>query len=115
MIKQKYLNGYWIGKTMGVSPKCFSLFHFVPFLFVLGIIFTTVLAILGLPLLAILMWSAYALFVVLSTVIEFVKKPSLTKLLLPIIFLLLHTAYGIGTLLGLIVMPFWLIKVQRKS
>lgn len=113
MLKQKYLNGYWIGKTMGISPKCFSLFHFVPFAFVLAIIFTTVLALLGFPLLSYLMWLAYISLITVMTVVEIVKKPVITNLLLPFIFFLLHISYGVGTLLGLIVMPFWVKKVKR--
>jgi len=112
MLKQKFLNGYWIGKTMGISPKCFSLFHFVPFAFALAIILTSVLTALGLPLLGLLMWSAYMFLILGITVIETLKKPLKTNLLLPIIFFLLHISYGIGTLLGLIVMPFWVLKVK---
>ncbi len=113
MLKQKYLNGYWIGKTMGISPKCFSLFHFVPFAFVLAIIFTTVLASFGFPLLSYLMWIAYISLITVMTVAEIIKKPVITNLLLPFIFFLLHISYGVGTLLGLIVMPFWVKKVKR--
>lgn len=116
MLRQKYLNGYWIGKTMGINPKCFSLFHFVPFAFVLGIILTTVLAVLGFPLLAALMWSAYGLLVIGISVIEIIKRPfSPTNLLLPVLFFLLHTSYGIGTLKGLIEMPFWIRKLKRTN
>ncbi|MBO5200906.1 MAG: glycosyltransferase family 2 protein [Clostridia bacterium] len=115
MLKQKFLNGYWIGKTMGVSPRCFSVFHFVPFAFVLGIILTTVLACLGHPFLSLLMWAAYGVLVVAMTVIELIKKPKLTNLLLPLIFLLLHLSYGVGTVLGFIVLPFWLHKIKNES
>ena len=38
MLKQKYANGYWIGKTSKVCPKCLSIYHFVPFAFVSAII-----------------------------------------------------------------------------
>lgn len=115
MLRQKYLNGYWIGKTMGINPHCFSLFHFVPFVFVLGIIFTTILALCGLPLLAKLMWGAYLLLIVGVSVAEFIKKPSVTNLLLPVLFFLLHVSYGVGTLVGLIEMPFWVKKVREKQ
>ena len=47
LIKQKFLNGYWIGLTMGICPACFSLFHFVPFLFIISIIFCTILYLCG--------------------------------------------------------------------
>ena len=113
MLKQKYLNGYWIGKTMGVSPKCFSLFHFVPFAFVIAIIVTTLFAFCGFPLLSSLMWAAYLMLIVAMSLLEIIKKPIITNLLLPLIFFLLHISYGVGTLIGLIAMPFWLKKVKR--
>lgn len=116
MLRQKYLNGYWIGKTMGINPKCFSLFHFVPLAFVLGIILTTVLAFLGFPILSALMWAVYGLLVIGISVIEIVKRPfSPTNLLLPVLFFLLHTSYGIGTLKGIIEMPFWIRKLKRTN
>lgn len=103
MLRQKYLNGYWIGRTMYINSKCFSLFHFVPLGFVLGIVLTAVLALLGLPLLGICMWGMYLALVVLMTVLECVRGKFVPcKLLLPGIFLLLHLSYGVGTLWGLI-------------
>ncbi len=114
LMRQKYLNGYWIGKTMGVNPHCFSLFHFVPFGFVLGILVTTLLAALGWPQLAILMWILYALAAGGFSVLEIARHPfDATNLLLPFLFLLLHLAYGSGTLIGLIELPFWLKKIRK--
>lgn len=112
MLRQKYLNGYWIGKTMGVNPRCFSVYHFVPFAFVLGILFTTALAILGHPLLCGLMWGAYLLLILLFTAAELCRRTFLmTNLLLPGLFFLLHVSYGVGTLVGLVEMPFWRRKI----
>ena len=31
MCRQKYGNGYWVGRTAGICPGCLSLYHFVPF------------------------------------------------------------------------------------
>lgn len=115
MLRQKFLNGFWIGKTLGVSPACFSLFHFVPFAFVIGIILTTALCLFGFPWLSAAMWAAYLLLIFTITVFETVKKFRITNLFLPLIFFLLHASYGFGTLFGIIVMPFWLIKVKRKK
>ena len=115
MLRQKYLNGYWIGKTMGINPKCFSTFHFVPFAFVLGILFTTCLALLGHPFLSALMWTAYGVVCLLFSVLE-IRKQSFhwTSLLLPFVFLILHVCYGWGTLVGLAELPFWLHKMHRS-
>ncbi len=115
MLRQKYLNGYWIGKTMGINPKCFSLFHFVPFCFVLGIIATSALAAFGMPLLSMLMWALYGALVLAISLIEIIKKPAATNLLLPILFLLLHISYGVGTLIGLIEMPFWVRRLKKEG
>lgn len=115
LLRQKYLNGYWIGKTMGVSPKCYSLFHFVPFGFVMGIIITTLLCFFGFPYLSWLMWLMYILVDFAVSAREIIgKKFNVTNLLLPILFFIMHLGYGVGTLLGLIVMPFWLLKVKKQ-
>ncbi len=114
LLRQKYLNGYWIGKTMGINPNCFSLFHFVPFGFVMGIIVTTLLAIFGIWQVAAVMWVAYVVATICATVYEMLKNEfQVTNLLLPILFFLLHTCYGVGTLRGLIEMPFWVKKVNK--
>lgn len=116
MLRQKFLNGYWIGKTMGINPKCFSLFHFVPFCFVMAIIITSILAAFGIWQLSALLWGAYTLFILVNSVIEIVKNEfSLTNLLLPVLFFLLHFLYGVGTIKGLIEMPFWVRKVKKNG
>ena len=109
MIKQKYLNGYWIGLTMGISPKCFSIYHFVPLVFVLALIFSIIFAFVfsGIPL--ILLLGAYFTFNILNTIFSIIsEKKHLDYLLLPFIFFLLHLSYGWGTLYGLIKLPFWI-------
>ena len=103
MMKQKYLNGYWIGLTMGISPKCFSIYHFVPLVFVLALIFSIIFAFVfsGIPL--ILLLGAYFTFNILNTIFSIIsEKKHLDYLLLPFIFFLLHLSYGWGTLYGLI-------------
>lgn len=70
MCRQKFGNGYWVGLTAGVCPGCLSLYHFVPFAFVIGILVTTLLAIFSHPFLAILMWGMYWLLAVIMAVKE---------------------------------------------
>ena len=109
MMKQKYLNGYWIGLTMGISPKCFSIYNFVPLVFVLALIFSIIFAFVfsGIPL--ILLLGAYFTFNILNTIFSIIsEKKHLDYLLLPFIFFLLHLSYGWGTLYGLIKLPFWI-------
>lgn len=110
LICQKYLNGYWVGLTMGVQPKAFSIFYLAPFLFVCGLIIFSILSTITLyPLVAYLV--AYSLVLILSLITAIVKSgfyPAL--LLLPFILFSLHVAYGLGTIIGLLMIPMWLKK-----
>ena len=74
MIKQKYSNGYWIGKTIGICRGCFQLFHFVPFAFVLALIAGIVLAILGFAFPLISLSAAYLVFTLTISLSELVKN-----------------------------------------
>ncbi len=106
LVRQKYLNGYWIGKTLGVEPRCFFLYHFIPFAFILAIILTVVLQCCGIGMPAAVLWCAYAaanLMMTLGAVIG-CKKRNLLFCLLPLVFLMLHLAYGIGTAAGIVKM-----------
>lgn len=117
LMKQKYLNGYWIGLTLGVEPECFSLYHLAPFVFVLGIIATSLLALLGVWQSAALMWALYGLVAFAMAIASAIKSEdrSLYCALLPGMFLLLHVSYGIGTLVGLIKLPSWLKKTKTQG
>ncbi len=103
-VRQKYGNGFWIGRTTAVNPKCISLFHFVPFLFVLAIIGTSVIGALWTWALFALLIAAYGFVNIALSLISIISaKPfHLVNLLLPIMFLALHLAYGIGTIMGFI-------------
>lgn len=104
MIKQKFGNGYWIGMTLSICPKCLSIYHFVPFAFLLGILFTTIMLLFGIWQLSVLMWVTYFLFTLLSIGKTLINgKGTKWTFLMPIIFLILHISYGIGTLKGLYV------------
>ena len=116
MLKQKYGNGYWVGLTLGICPGCISLFHLVPAAFVLGILGTGLLAALGFWLLSAVMWGAYGLFTLLGMLSSLLKKKATVfTICMPVLFLLLHLSYGIGTLVGLIKMPFWRKRIQKRS
>ena len=115
MLKQKYGNGYWVGLTSGVCPGCLSLYHFIPFLFVGAIILTSLLALYHIFWPCVILWGLYGLVNLLNTVVTIFQEEekTWTLCLLPILFLSLHISYGIGTLVGLIKMP-WFIPVYRR-
>lgn len=102
MLKQKYANGYWIGLTLHVCPQCISAFHLIPMLFVLGLLFSSLLElIIPIPFLPLLL-GLYAIFCLVSTVVAFIKERNILLLFLPVGFFLIHCAYGIGTIIGII-------------
>lgn len=110
LVRQKFLNGYWVGLTMGIQPRAFSLFYLVPLLFVLGLLFFGTLAFFT-PIPLIIYLSAYFIVLILSLLSAIFKSGFYAAiLLLPFIMLSLHVGYGIGTLKGLIMLPSWLKK-----
>ena len=102
MLKQKYSNGYWIGKVSHIYPKAFSIFHFVPLAFVLAIIFSLCMIPIT-SIFIILLCSVYFLLTILITIMTIINNEfNITILLMPIILFLIHVYYGVGTLVGLI-------------
>lgn len=106
LLKQKYLNGYWIGRTLGVEPRCFSLYHFVPLCFVVAILISSFLAFTGYPWPVRLLWGVYGLANITMSIVAIrgCKERNLMFLCLPLLFFLLHLFYGMGTLVGIVVM-----------
>lgn len=109
MLKQKFGNGYWIGVTSKICPKCLSIYHFVPFVFVAAILLTTAGCVVfrakWIYFLTVLMWGLYAFAAVVMSLAGVLNadssKRSIYCLLLPVMFLMLHVSYGTGTLIGL--------------
>lgn len=116
MIRQKYGNGYWIGLTLGIAPKCFSLYHFVPLCFVLALITAVIMLIFGLHWPLVLLSILYMFFNILMSIVAVIKeKKYIQYILLPFIFVSLHLAYGIGTIVGILKMPFWLRSLKKQA
>lgn len=108
MMKQKSANGYWVALTLKECPQCLSVYYFVPLAFVLAIMATTFFAVQGFPLLSKLMWGIYGLATIVISVTTVWHKPKhLYQLFLPVLFFLLHISYGIGSLAGMMYLPFW--------
>ena len=110
LLKQKYLNGYWIGRTLGTEPRCFSPYHFAPLAFVFSIVVSAVLLAFGVKWPASLLWGLYALVNLVMTIGSAVscEQRNLSFLCLPIIFLMLHVWYGVGTIVGIL----WMLKAK---
>lgn len=116
MIRQKYSNGRWIGLTVSECPGCLSYFHFAPFLFVLMILFCSILAAFGVPMFLYILLILYGMFDIVNAVGCLTMKNVQPQFaLLPIIFPILHVAYGIGTIVGLVQIPFWQKKISNSK
>ena len=104
LAKQKYLNGYWIGRTLWIEPRCFSIYHFIPLAFVLFIVFSLILLSLGTAFPAAALWGAYAVVNLSMAIVSVIscKEKNGFFVLLPAIFLILHIWYGVGTAIGII-------------
>jgi len=102
-VRQKYGNGYWIGRTTAINPRCIYLFHYVPFLFLVGLILASLFSIIS-PILLILTVGAYSLVNLLLSVMAIItaEKKHIIYIMLPLMFWALHLSYGFGTFMGLL-------------
>ena len=103
-LRQKWGNGYWIGRTMRIQPRCFAPRHLIPALFVLALL-------AGLLLLPLSVWPILLLVsAYLACDLAFSVKGALAQesgrllalMTLPFLFPAVHVVYGVGTLAGLL-------------
>ena len=103
-LRQKWGNGYWIGRTMHIQPRCFAPRHLIPALFVLAVIAgLLLLPICTWPLITLLgVYAAADLLFALRSSLEQKESRLLCLITLPFLFPAVHIVYGAGTLLGLL-------------
>ena len=104
MLKQKYGNGYWVGRTVFVQPCCLKTYHFAPFVLVAGalVLLAVGVAFSWLPFAACA--ALYALLCCALSVYAVSQSDvrNATMIALPVVFAGIHISYGFGTLFGLI-------------
>lgn len=97
MIKQGYQNGKWNISVFKKNPRALSIRHVIPLFFVLGIIGCLFLGFFS-NLFWYLMISVICLHLVLGVLFSIKKTNKLKQILeMPMLFLLLHLSYGIGS------------------
>ena len=103
-IRQKWGNGFWIGKTLKIEPRCFAPRHLMPALFVFALFFSLLLLSFSrLPfLLLAALYSVFDVGFAVSAALRARENRLITFLLLPFLFPLLHIVYGAGTICGLL-------------
>jgi hypothetical protein len=117
MLRQKAANGYWIGVTRWLAPKCTGLMHLVPCAFVLCLLLGAVLGCVAswLPLMALLAVYMLAAVAVSVQAALAASRRSLAMLALPLVFLLMHLCYGAGTVCGLFAGAGKLLGGRRRQ
>jgi succinoglycan biosynthesis protein ExoA len=100
---QNYRNGLWVPLTVSVSRTCLSYRHFVPLIFVLSMVLSTLAAILSTYgyLALFLILGSYTLCLLTASVVAARAHGWRYVLTLPIVFVNLHVSYGIGSLVGM--------------
>lgn len=108
MLKQKYANGEWIGITsLSKTHKIFSVYHYIPMLFVLSLFFTILLGVIGSSFKNNYFWIPFIILLSLYFFIMFLLSIFICKrkikyiFILPILLFLLHFFYGLGTVLSI--------------
>ena len=103
-LRQKWGNGYWIGRTMRIQPRCFAPRHLIPAAFVIALLGGLLLASVCLwPLLTLLCaYLACDLLFAFKGAMSQEQGRLLALITLPFLFPAVHIIYGIGTLAGLL-------------
>ena len=104
MIRQKYGNGFWIGRTLYVEPRCFMPYHFAPLVLVLGALGLSVVGLIWswIPLLStVALYLTLCLLLSMKSVIG-CEEANATSVALPVLFVAIHLSYGWGTLCGIV-------------
>jgi glycosyltransferase involved in cell wall biosynthesis len=117
LLGQMFGNGYWVGVTLGVAPRAIGLRHIIPGIFVLILASIGVLGLLGVPMVFYMFLGSYLLLGLGFSWPAFLKLERWEKafcVFIPILFLLIHFSYGIGTLIGIARFPF-LLKLKGKA
>lgn len=116
MLKQKYSNGFWIGLTLKKYPRCLSLFHLVPMVFVLALLVCILFALAGFNLFLFILTAMYLLFDMYITINALKSEKRCAHfVVLPFIFPALHIVYGIGTIVGIIHLPIRKDNLNRAK
>ena len=102
-LRQKWGNGYWIGRTMCIQPRCFAPRHLIPAAFVLAIAACLLLLPLSrLPMaLLTIAYLSCDLYYAVRGALSQNRGRLLAAVTLPFLYPAVHIAYGVGTLAGL--------------
>ena len=102
ILRQKFLNGYWIGKTVYINPRCLSAYYFVPLVFVLTLFISLCLFLNGYAWPFLILMFAYGSVIIISTICSMWEKKDIRFISVGLICFMMHVSYGLGTVRGLL-------------
>ena len=115
LLRQKFGNGFWVGILLGIQPRSVGIRHAASLALVLSILAGAVL-LQAFPFLLMAVVGAYSLLDLFFTV-EIIREAEPSQRLLATsvfaIFPMLHIVYGLGTICGLVKMPFVLLATRN--
>ena len=102
--RQYFQYGYWKVRVLQKHPKQMSLRQFIPPLFVAALMGSLFLSVLTTPgkILFALIGGIYLLANLAASILTAARRGWQTLPLLPLVYAILHTAYGLGFLTGLV-------------
>ncbi len=109
LMKMGFQNGKWATYTGYIIPGSMGIRHFIPLIFVVGLLLGTIITVLHLKILTI----AFVSVLIVYTIIDFifsvrnVKKDGVSQCISFFIYPLFHVSYGFGSILGT-------VKVLKK-
>lgn len=112
LLRQNFLTGYWNVKTALKYPGSLSQRHFVPLLFVGSLLLSFLLALLmpaRYPLLVVIL-AAYFISALSFAFSHALEEGTIYFFLLLAVFPLIHFSYGLGSLWGIISLPWRGVK-----
>jgi succinoglycan biosynthesis protein ExoA len=101
--RKNYANGLWLFPTVAATPQSLSIRHFVPILFVVGLL-SSLIAALAVPfgwVFLLVVAGSYAVALVIAATLAAARNGWRFLVSLPVVFVTLHISYGLGSLVGL--------------
>lgn len=103
MLKQKFMNGYWIGRTMYINADCISLYYFAPMILVMALLTAVSCVLYGEMGLLYLMLVTYGAVTLLSAFVAIKQNGWDCRFIaIAVVCFLMHIFYGVGTIKGLL-------------
>lgn len=103
IMKMGFDNGKWATYTGYIIPGSMKIRHFIPLMFVLGLILGTTITIFNVKILTQLYLMTLLLYLLLDLVftVQNIMKSGITQIICFIIYPLFHISYGVGSIFGI--------------